>query len=249
MKSKLIYCLILCLTVFSCKKPEDRKCWKGSGEIAFNTVQLDNFHTVIVKPKIQLTLVPDTINYIEIIGYEHLNNLISYDIKEGALTIINDNKCDFLRSYKKKSIPVRLHCKDLRFLDFHGTDPVYTEGIITGDKFDYQCIDGAGTVHLNIDVMNFSAVLGNGFGDYIVSGTCQNAKHVLTNNGYADALNLVVTENLDVVNRSQADGKFNVSGTTNVRLQTTAKGNIYYRGEATNLIKDELGTGRIYQIN
>ena len=249
MKNKILYTLVFAIALFSCKKAGDRSCWKGSGDTESLTIALGDFHTLVVKPKVQVTLVPDTVNYLEIDGFENLNNQLTYEIVNGELTLVNSNKCDFLRSYKKKAIPVKVHFREMDFLDFHGTEPLYTQGVITGNKFDFQCIDGAGTVHLNVDVTNFSAVQGNGFGNYIVSGQCVSAKHILANNGYCDALNLSVSENLNVVNRSQADGKFNISNTQNVRLQTIAAGDIQYRGTAVNLEKSELSTGRIYQIN
>ena len=249
MKNIFYIILVVICGLSSCKKATDRTCWKGSGEPATKIVQLDDFSRIVVKEKIELTLIQDTANYLEIEGFANMNDLIQTEIKEGELTIKNENKCDFLRNYSKKGIAMKLHFKDIDFIDFHGTEPLFTQGVITTDRLEFQCIDGAGTVQLHVNVHEFNAVQGNGFGNYIVTGTCHQSNQILANNGFCDALGLTVTGSLAVVNRSQAHGKFNVSGTQEVRLQTTAGGDIMYRGEAVDLQKSELGTGKIYQIN
>lgn len=242
----IIFTVLLVLT--SCKKAADRKCWKHAGPEETKVIQIASFNKLNIGAKLQVTLIQDTADYIEINGNRNLNEFVELKIEENTLFIDNKNKCDFYRKYKYKSIPVRLHFKDINEINFKGTDDLFTEGTIHTPELRLEIIDGSGTVNLNINVNRFSSLQGHGFGNYIVKGRCLNSSQIINSNGYCDASQLTVINELVAINKSQVDCKFNISNTQKANLQTTAGGSIYYYGVAQNMIKSELGSGKIIAI-
>ncbi len=241
--------LILSIFVFACKKPSDRNCWKGAGNPKIERIEIESFNSIAIGSKLEVTLIQDTANYIEIIGFQNLNSKVKIEVEDQKLKLENTNKCDFLRKYDAKTLQVRIHFIELNSITFKGTAPLYTEGIITGNNLELEALDGASTINLNIDVQTFIAYQGEGFSDFKVTGQCNYSRINLANNGYCDLLGLKIQDRLSFTNESQADGKINIDGTTSVQLQTTSAGNILYKGLPINITTSELSTGKIYRIN
>ncbi len=248
MKTRLTWIIICITTLFACKKAENRQCWKIAGTQLMSIVPLDEFNKISIGAKLQITLVQDTTNFLEIIGYKNLNNFITTKIEDQTLHLSNDNKCDFTRKYVFKSIAIRLHFKHLESIHFKGTEDLFTEGTITTPRLYLDIMDGSGTVNLHVNTQSFDAVQGHGFGNYNVSGWCENSSQTITSNGHCDASKLTVNNKLIGINRSQVDCKFNLENTAIVELQTTAGGSIFYTGTPQSIVKSELGKGKIISL-
>ena len=108
MLSRLFFFFLVPIFFISCKKEEDRSCFKTTGSIIDKIIPLGSFSKIHLGPYIQYELIQDTMNFIEISAGENIINFISSDIEDGKLLIENNNKCRFLR-YKKEKVIAKIH--------------------------------------------------------------------------------------------------------------------------------------------
>lgn len=241
--------LIPLIVLFSCKKAEDRNCFKVAGKQTSLEIPLEVFHKLHVGAKLEVVLVQSSENKLVIHGRDNLINLITYDMDDkGFLNLKNTNKCDFLRAYAKNEIKVEVHFTDLNELFFEGTKNLTTTGMITATDFKLTIQDGGATVNLNLNCQNIDATQGHGYGDFVLNGTCQNANIKITSNGFADTKGLTVTNNLIVVSSTPVVSSINVEG-ANTTVEINGSGNVVYVGNPLTLNYIQYGSGELINGN
>lgn len=241
--------LIPLIVLFSCKKAENRGCFKVAGKQTSMEIPLEAFNKLHVGAKIEVVLVQSSENKLIIHGRDNLINLITYDMDDkGFLNLTNTNKCDFLRSYAKNEIKVEVHFVNLNELFFEGTKNLSTSGIITASDFKLTIQDGGATVNLNLNCQNIDATQGHGYGDFVLNGTCQNANIKITSNGFADTKGLTVTNNLVVISTTPVASSINAEG-ANTTVEINGSGNVIYVGNPLTLNYIQYGSGELINGN
>lgn len=246
---KLLLYIVPIIFLFSCKKAEDRECMKSSGKQTSLEIALPNFNKLRVGPKIEIVLVQDSENKIIIHGRENLIKHISYDMdEEGFLRLVNNNRCDFLRSLEKNKVKVEVHFIDLKDLFFEGTFDLTTRGIINTFSMDLNIQDGGATVYLNLNCYRINANQGHGYGDFVLSGECYDANLRITSNGFADATGLKVNNELIVISNTPVSSSVNVNG-TKTTVEISGSGNVKYIGQPLTMDLIRYGTGQLIDGN
>src|SRR5688572_19597154 len=100
-----------------CAKENAFDCVKSTGKIVTETRQLAAFNTIHVKDNLNVTLIPDSVYYAEVLCGENLQANVNTEIKNGELYIENINKCNWVRSYKNP-MEVKVHLPKLHSI-FH----------------------------------------------------------------------------------------------------------------------------------
>jgi hypothetical protein len=233
------------LTLFSCKKAEDRTCAKSVGEKASLELALPNFDKLFVGPKVEVVLVQDTINKLVIEGGKNLIKHISADMDEkNYLKIENKNKCSVFRSYKKSKIRVEVHFVSLKELMFEGTYDLTTSHQFSATEFKLEIRDSGATVYLDIAASNLHVYQGHGFGDFVINGTATNAFLYVISNGYGNTEGLTVANDLIVSSNTPVASTFNFSG-AKTKVEILGSGNVYYIGEPASLQFQRVGEGEL----
>lgn len=246
---KQILLFITLIVLFSCKKAEDRGCFKAAGKETVLEVALPSFEKLFVGPKIEVVLVPGTENKLIIKGRDNLVKYITYDIDgEGFLKLENKNKCNFLRSNEKNKIIVELHFIALNELFFEGTFNLTTKGFINTDHFNLSIRDGGATVYLNIHCNILEATQGHGWGDYVLSGSAVDATLRITSNGFIDATNFTTSNNLVVLSNTPVSSSINVEG-AKTTVEISGSGNVKYIGNPQSMNYIQYGTGQLINGN
>ncbi len=231
--------------LFACKKSEDRTCFKTSGKRVTKVYSVGNYTLLKLHPYISYTLIPDSLNYVEVSCGENLINFIKLDCQDSLLTVSNENKCDFLRDLDRK-IEVRIHIRKLTNLYFDGTEKVVCSDTLTTDFLTVLLKDGAGTVDLKVNAITLDAQLVNGSGNYILQGKSEYTKLTLSDNGFCDATALVTKDSLRFSTTSFGDLSINAQGTY-VLGDILNTGNVYYYGTPSLTKIMEWSKGRFIQ--
>ncbi len=63
---------MLLIFVSSCKKSENRTCWKTAGKMADTVIYVNDFSKLTLNENMSFELVQDSLNKIEIIGGKNL---------------------------------------------------------------------------------------------------------------------------------------------------------------------------------
>ena len=106
---------IACFFLSSCKKPEDRSCFKRSGDPDTLQLNLGEFDKLHLKEHITYYLVQDSVNKVVLHGGKNLLKQVhaAVNTEHGELTLSNENKCRFFR-YRTNEIEAYIHFVDLK---------------------------------------------------------------------------------------------------------------------------------------
>lgn len=237
------------LMLFSCKKAEERSCLKTTGEDTYLTIDIDNpFDSLELYSNIIYNLIPDTVNKIVLEGGENLLQHINIEyISPQRYKVSNENKCNFLRSFKKK-VTANIHFKELGFLHFEGSENLTTKDTIKGAEFRMIIRDGAGSVKLLVESGYTSIVVSHGFGDFTIAGKSLITFLSCRTNSFCDATELITGNYLRVNSETQGDMKVNAN---NINLDAIINrgGNILYSGNPTEIDLEKNGDGNLINID
>lgn len=247
-KQAVVLLILIVWGVAGCKKAEDRACWKVAGDQGERVVELGSFDRLDLGPHLEYYLVQDSLDKVVITGHENLLNLVECSIDKGLLTISNTNKCNFLRSYKKKGIRVEIHFTDLINLEYKGTEPTENAGTLQLGYFTFHIQDGAGPLHLNLNAQAVYANISHGFGDFTLDGTTKYANLRVSSNGYCNTLGLAIEDSIDLVTNTPVPSKVNL-GDVPARVEINGSGNVEYTGHPSSLEFNQYGAGNLVDIN
>lgn len=243
--------LIIFITVVavlsSCKKAEDRACFKSFGEDTVKEVEVESFQSLFLGAHINFVLVQDTEEKIVVLGGKNVVNFISSNVVDGKLTIQNNNKCNFLRSYKK-SITVEVHLIDISSIDYEGTHPLTCANVLTCPELLIVIKEGAGEFNLNINNDVLKTTISNGWGNMIISGTTKYARLEATSNGFIDSYGLTIQDSIHAISKTPGTVKINVANAL-LRSETSSSGDIWYKGTPTLIDHNQYGTGELIDKN
>lgn len=245
MKSLATIALIL-LLLLSCKKPEDRNCFKSAGEDTERMVELEDFLYLDCMGNFNLNLIQDSINKVVVKGGENLVRRIEFEKRNDSLYIINKNSCRFLRSYDKE-ISIDLYYKDIDYFKFDGGDTARFINPLNSSYFKFRMRDGGGTVYLNVDSDYIDINLESGSGDIFIKGSSFYSRLFLNSTGYLHGDSLV-SNNLDALN--YGSGKLYCNADSSQFVASIIHvGNIYYRGTPSSKELNKVGSGELIKIN
>lgn len=231
----------------SCKKPENRSCFKSWGTETTREINLPAFHSLYLKEHMEFILIQDSLNKVVVLAGENMVNLIKAEVSDdGVLSISNKNKCRFLRN-KKKVVQVEIHFTSLEEIHFEGTEPMSNKGVISFNAINLVIRDGAGSVNLNLNANNIEADVTAGNGDYTLNGTAHHAKISAQGTSYCDVTGLIVQDSIEVISSTVGPMKVNANGIKMYGYQKSS-GNIYYSGTPQNIQVLQTGTGKILPL-
>lgn len=243
----MLYSLAL-IHLFSCKKPEERRCFKSNGDESMQEILFDNtFDTLYLEDDLEYEIVPDTLHKVTLLGGTNLLNHIAIKNNNGRLTVANNNRCNFLRDISNR-VRVQIHVETLHYLDYSGTTSLtFLDTLHSGELRVYNR-DGAGTMTILADVSYLEVVIKHGWGDFYVAGTAGNTYLACNTNSFCDARLLRTQLNLNVLSMTQGDMLVNAN---NVDFTARIKrgGNILYWGEPEVLTRVNEGEGRLKKGN
>lgn len=235
------------LLAVGCSKPEDRDCLKSVGDDATLEIIPPSFDKILLREHLEYVLVQDSVEKIILHGGKNLLNFINIEMVDGALEISNVNKCNFLRTYKRK-VQVEIHFINLLNIHFEGTESLTNKGTLEFDWLTFLIRDGAGPVKLNFNAQSVNATISHGWGDFTFTGTVNYANLNVRSNGYCDTYGMTVLDSLTVISNTQGSVKVNADQ-TKLKAQIDADGNIYYRGTPNSIKLNQHGNGELIDDN
>jgi len=233
--------------LMACKKAEDRRCVKSAGETTTISVSVDSFEKIFVGPNLNLVLVQDSLNEMRITGGENLVKFISSDVADGLLRIENENRCNFLRSYKHE-LTVEVHFTTLSEINFEGTKPLRCASPISGNNLSVFIRDGAGLVDLDVDYNNVNMTVTNGWGNFDISGLANSLNLNIRNNGFGTTYGLSVANQVNVISNTAGLLKVNTEG-ADCQVQIQSVGDVWYIGSPDSMDFTNLGEGQLVDKN
>jgi hypothetical protein len=243
--SLFIFSSVFVVGLSSCKKSEDRTCYKSTGEQTKIDIPLDSVHTFKLYKNIKYRIFQDTLRKVVVKGGQNVVNFIDVENENGIVSIHNKNKCNFLRK-SEDYIEVEIHYPYLKRFYAEPSDSVIFENTITADSLMIELREGGGSAYLDVDVNFFAINVSYGTADYTLSGKANNAEVKIQNNGFADALKFNAGY-LFVYNNSTNDLRIDLTN-SDAYVVIEGTGDIYYSGNPAAANVDQIGSGSFIKL-
>jgi hypothetical protein len=225
------FLLLLMLSLVSCKKPSDRACWKGAGPAQTLQVPFSDFQYLHIHAHMEVTLIQDSLNFVEWEANENLMKFLSAEKDLDTLVLRNLNHCHFLR-YGEEKVSVKVHFTELKQLLFENSELVKTNGLWQQNAFEFILKEGAGPIDLELSgTRAFVRNLYGLFADLDGSATL-------------DAKALSISDSLLFTAASPKSSYFHTTGLL-VKAQLHSIGNLYLKGQPSLLLKNEYSAGKV----
>jgi hypothetical protein len=236
---------ILIFLVYSCKKPEQRACFKKSGEFAIKVHEFGAFNQLHLKEHLSYKLIQDSTNKVVVRGGNNLLNFVEVIGENGLLTIENKNRCNYLRSYE---IPeVEIHYTKLINILFEGTERLYNEDTLITDYLTLTLRDGAGHIELNVQAIDVNAINTHGWGRLTLKGETQTLRGNLMGDGKFDFSQVTVSNQVKLITSSSIDQRVNAAGIP-LNVELNGIGNVYYFGLPSIINYVQYGSGKLINV-
>lgn len=126
----IVYILIV-LSLSSCKKDFFNSCI-SAGDNSSKLVSLDNFTKLDIQDRFKIYLIQDSIQYIEIKGKKNLIEDLSFIVKDGTLTLEDNNRCKLFKGYHTTDL--LLHFETLEEIKLDGNSELYSTDTLNLQK-------------------------------------------------------------------------------------------------------------------
>jgi hypothetical protein len=233
--------------LFSCKKAEERTCFKSTGELSELDVAVETFNELNLGKSLNYALVRDTVNFIRVKGGRNLLQSIYSEVIDGILYIENKNRCNFLRSYAE-ILEVEIHFTHLNRIEGRISHDLRSNDTIVGSYFNLELTGASGNVQVLVDTDFINGFVNDGNGDYSIAGKTKYAHIQANSNGLADARGLWVQEQLEVSSRSIRAIFCHAEGIPLV-VNIEATGDVFYTGTPSSIALNRTGSGNLIQVD
>lgn len=216
----------------SCKKENLYDCFKPTGPIEIRDKELSGFKRVEVYNKIDLYLEQGSNFQVKIEAGKHVQQNIICTIKDSVLMIENINKCNFVRSPKKK-IAAYVTLPYLRSIRSGGTGSVYFTNRFVQDSLEIR-VANSGDVHFNAD-LKFLSTSTHGNGNIYGEGFINYSSHYTNGTNLIDLKSVTIKDRIDINTHTVGNCYINAPLNGPMKIEIWEKGDVYYKGNPTSI--------------
>ncbi len=245
MKQSLFFVFVLVLLQYGCKKDSLHNCIEGTGSVTTETRNVKPFTQIELYNNVDLILHIDSSYGLTVTAGAHLVDGISTEVEDGILKLKNKNRCNWLRSFKNNFV-VDVWVKSLNHITIYDASGNIDFADTLKQDFRFDSWSSTGDYHLKLNCNTATLALHTGPADLYAEG------HVGVNYVYSVGYGKMDLRNVD------ADDVYVKNGGTNdlyinankiIGATLTYVGNIYYRGNPSQVNEVFSNKGRLIKIN
>jgi len=241
MKYLTLILLVICL---SCKKDHRLDCFKSTGKQTTENRDLPLFNSIEIYDNINLIVIQDTVCYAEIEAGENIISGITTRESNNNLILRNENKCNWIRSYRK-AVNVTLHLTKLIEMEILGSGYVKFENQIKGDSLKINIRRVAPEVSLNFKGKYLECALHVSTATVSITGECDKQYLYLTGNGLINSSDMR-TAHTFINNSSSGDCQVWAEEILEASIHTI--GNVYYKGNPKKIVTSITDKGKLIKL-
>jgi len=244
---KLGYILILIL-LFSCNGENVPDCFQNAGPIVQKEFTLVAFNKIIVFERVELIIKDEATQKVIVETGEYLLNDIDVSVKDGRLTLRNNNTCNLTRDYGI----TKVYVSSPNLVEIRNSSglTVSSDGVLNYDSFkllseDFNApelyhTDGDFDLEVN---SNSIVVVTNDVSNVFMSGEVDSINiNFASGDGRFEGANLIA-QNINVFHRSSNDMILNPQQSLTGEIRST--GDIKSVNEPPTVDVEEFYTGRL----
>lgn len=227
------YLFVLALLVFvSCKKENMCDCFKSNGKDNVIYHDVKDFTCIEGKDKVDIILTQGSEYEVKVEAGANLQKLIRTTLEGETLKVHNDNKCNWVRGYKKR-VKVYITAPYFKHIKNAGLGTISNTGTITQDEISIR-VENSGDVKLNLDTKKvIGSVHGNG--DSYLSGTTEQLFWNYNGTNYLYAKDLTINSYAYLVSLSIGHAYLEAPNNGLMEVEIDRTGNVYYQGSPSQI--------------
>jgi hypothetical protein len=189
-------CSVLFFLVFiSCTKDAIHSCFIGNGKLKNETRNLDSFSVIQINGRMRVSVISDTLNYIELKAGEQIIPYIKTEVLNDTLQLDYLARCAVIKGYTL--IPeLKIHVKVLHQIQHFGSEPLQLIYSKPNDTLRIYS-EGSGDIEFNGMVYQLQLSV-HGFLSARLYGSCQRCNIWLSGSAYVYASTFNVSDFLFV---------------------------------------------------
>jgi len=209
-------------------------------DYSFDTLMMLN-----VKNDINVIFIQDSFDFIKIKAPEGLHEKIFPEIKYDTIILKNNNRSKIINRYNQ-NVTAELHYTDFRIFFFQGGGNVSSSDTMKMKNLSIWSNGASGIINLTVknDYMHFGLSTGNI--EIEIHGETESLSLWTTSYCFVDMLDLK-TKSVNIRNNSPMDCYINVLEKLTAKTEYT--GNIYYKGNPSEKVIAETGSGKVLKTN
>ena len=219
------------------------KSIKGDGNLKKESREIGNFTSISSYGPLDVQISYGTSSNLEVEADENLLPYIETKVENGKLTIGSKQHVN-LKSRSKMVVYVSM--TSINALDQHGSGNITGSGKFGNNGKTDINVSGSGNIKLDFDSFGSVSLSVSGSGNIKLKGnTVNNITATVSGSGNIDCIN---------VKCDDADAKISGSGNIKVDVQksiiasVSGSGNVFYKGDATNVVSKIAGSGKVVKI-
>lgn len=237
--------IVLLFFTTSCEKSSVGDCFKSNGAITIIERPISGFHTIVLKDNIDLMLKSSNENSLSIEAGENLLNGIQTLVEDSVLTIENNNRCNWIRSYDSPIIAY-LDFINLDTIEYRSIGNVSSNDTIRLRNLVINVREGAGVIDFIVNTEMLFCNLHYGTADIKMRGRSINCFAYSASFGLVNNLNLL-SDNVYLNTKSSNDIYVHAKNVLEAKIENI--GNVYYEGDPPNIILTETSSGKLISLS
>ena len=224
----------------SCKKENLCDCIKRTGNVSTELRTNEGFNSILVYNKVDVYITEGSNFEVSVEAGDNIRDLIDVEIKDSVLSIDNNNKCNWTRSYKKP-IAVHITCPSLKYISVEGSGNIKSTNTLTPYKIHLNS-SSSGVMDLKMDATIIEVSV-NSIGDVNLQGE---TGLLLSDIGGTAFLNCKKLLSDYIYLHCYTTGICSVNTSQTIDCKIDDIGDIYCYGNPSNINKEENSSGRLY---
>jgi len=222
-----ISALSIMLFLSGCAKENLGDCFKSTGKSITEKRALAGFNKLYIDDQINVFIEEANEHSAEVAAGENLQDFIITEVRDGVLYIENDNRCNWVRSYKR-AINVTVRSPEVNEITYYGSGKVECLNQIHPATFLLNAWEASGNITLDIASEDVELKLHTGPVNLNCKGTGDFV--VVYNNGLGtlDSRDFKAREAL-AVNANSGELKVFADSILNANIE--GNGDLFYSGE------------------
>ncbi|WP_369048724.1 head GIN domain-containing protein [Tenacibaculum sp. UWU-22] len=240
-KTTLTIFVLFCGIMVNAQGWWNTKTIKGNGEITTQSRSTTGYNKIDIGGSFDVMLIDGKEGEITIKGEENIIPYIITEVNHETLTVKSKENTNIKPT---KKIVVTIPFKEIKALSLGGSSNVEVKKLIKGKVMSFA-IGGSGSITAVVETTMVRTAIG-GSGNINLSGKTDELKSSVAGSGNIKAYNLEA----DAVKASVAgSGDIKISVKNKIKASLVGSGNIYYKGNPTNIAVNSVGSGDIIDKN
>lgn len=237
--------LVLLSFLFSCQKEHAPDCFTANGADVSDIRSLGTFRSIDLNDNMDLTLFKGAEFKVEVICGENIMDKIATSVQSGTLIIDNNNKCNFVRGYKRR-IKVNVTVPSINRVTNNAVGTIVFDSNYQQDSIINIGAGSSGDIYIN-GTFGEIYTSSHGNGDLYFNGTADRLIVYSNGTNYTNAEKLVVKYDIFINTYSIGDTHLSLNSANTLDFYIWKDGNIYYTGTpaAVHELSDGTAKGKL----